>query len=88
MSRGPILATVTSKTNPGRSYDIIMGKDGVMYCSCPAWRFRKDCKHLQEFMHAVYDNAQAIKNKPLPINDPESDLHVALKEAIALLSQG
>jgi predicted nucleic acid-binding Zn finger protein len=36
----------------GTKYDIKTGKDGVVHCSCPAWRFQKvapakrTCKHI------------------------------------------
>lgn len=46
---GRILDTVQSSSNPGKTYDIIEGKDGVIYCSCPRWKFAKTCKHLKEW---------------------------------------
>ena len=44
---GRILDTVPSSSNPGKTYDIIEGKDGVIYCTCTAWKMRKTCKHLK-----------------------------------------
>jgi len=35
-------------------FQIREGGDGVIYCSCPAWRFSKDdpkmCKHLRAYL--------------------------------------
>ena len=44
---GRILDTVPSSSNPGKTYDIMEGKDGVIYCTCTAWKMRKTCKHLK-----------------------------------------
>ena len=36
-----------------KSYEIRVGKDGRVYCTCPAWKFsrgtreEKNCKHLR-----------------------------------------
>ena len=46
---GRILDTIPSSSNPGKTYDIIEGKDGVIYCTCTAWKMRKTCKHLKEW---------------------------------------
>ncbi len=46
---GRILDTIPSSSNPGKTYDIIEGKDGVIYCTCTAWKMRKNCKHLKEW---------------------------------------
>jgi len=40
-----------SLSDPSRSYAVQTGKDGVIYCSCPAWKFQRlsprerTCKH-------------------------------------------
>ena len=48
-----VLATVHSFSN-GDTYEIRKGADGVVYCSCPAWRFGrgKPCKHIEEYRKA------------------------------------
>lgn len=46
-----VLKTVTSSSNPGKHYDIIEGDDGIVYCTCTAWKMSKEnpknCKHLK-----------------------------------------
>ena len=50
-----ILATVPSSSNPFQTYDIRLGADANIYCTCPAWKFQKKhphnrtCKHLKAF---------------------------------------
>lgn len=50
---GPVIATVPSESNPSKSYEIRLGKDGNVYCNCPAWKYQKippadrTCKHLK-----------------------------------------
>ena len=47
-----VLQTVASKSNPDKHYEIRLGGDNRVYCTCPAWKFSKgtkDCKHLREF---------------------------------------
>ena len=50
-----ILATYKSASNPDKRYYIVRGKDEVVYCTCPAWKFSgkggalRTCKHLQDF---------------------------------------
>lgn len=45
-----LLGHVPSDSNPNKSYDIRLGSDGVVYCSCTAWKMKKWCKHL-DFWH-------------------------------------
>jgi hypothetical protein len=50
------LGFVTSTSNPAKQYEIRMGKDGRIYCGCPAWKFsgaegvNKSCKHVRAFV--------------------------------------
>lgn len=51
-----ILATYPSKSNPAKSYNVVEGDDGVVYCTCPAWRMqggdtnsRPPCKHIRDY---------------------------------------
>lgn len=44
-----ILTTVPSGSNPNKTYDIIKGGDGVIYCTCTAWKMSKNCKHLKAY---------------------------------------
>ena len=40
-------------------HEVRKGKDGVVYCTCPSWRFRgHHCKHVEEYQNAIY-NVQA-----------------------------
>jgi hypothetical protein len=72
-----ILQTVPGSN--GKEWHIIRGHDGVVYCDCPAWRFRRTCKHLQ---------AYEITN-PIPayrFDAPHTDdLDTAISQAIQLL---
>jgi len=53
-SPGP-LAVMRSMSNPNKAYQVTLGEDGVVHCSCPAWRFQKlppserKCKHIRQF---------------------------------------
>lgn len=46
---GDVLATNKSSSNPSIVYRILKGGDGVIYCDCPGWKMRKDCKHLKAY---------------------------------------
>lgn len=46
---------VIKSESSGKEYEIRVGKDGVAYCNCPAWKFqhspvqdRKPCKHMKQ----------------------------------------
>jgi hypothetical protein len=50
-----VLATVRSESSAA-SYEIRRGGDGVVYCTCPSWRFSRearDCKHLRKLAVAL-----------------------------------
>ena len=63
---GRILDTVPSSSNPGKTYDIIEGKDGVIYCTCTAWKMRKTCKHLKEWTRKNLTPENLVKDKGKP----------------------
>ncbi len=69
-SMGRILDTVPSSSNPGKTYDIIEGKDGVIYCTCTAWKMRKTCKHLKEWHQKNNLSGMSyVKDKPNSLDE-------------------
>ncbi len=75
---GRILDTVPSSTNPGKTYDIMEGKDGVIYCTCTAWKMRKTCKHLK----AWGEKNHTPKNR---VNDDPNSLEAVVSEEVSKL---
>ena len=68
-----VLATNTSSSNPSKTYNIIEGNDGVIYCECPGWKFKRDCKHLREYhhYHSYGPNlAPPVHSTPTPTPEP------------------
>jgi hypothetical protein len=59
-----LLQTIRSKSNPDKTYDIIRGKDGVVYCTCWAWRINKTCKHLKEYHAQAGTGLQTVQFNP------------------------
>jgi hypothetical protein len=54
MNNSPVvLSRFASKSNPSLSHEVRRGADGVVYCTCPSWRFQKNspsnrtCKHIE-----------------------------------------
>ena len=66
---GTILASVPSKTTAGKSYNIVQGADGVVYCQCPAWKYqrltpsRRTCKHLLGLLTQMKRHEGAVSFK-------------------------
>jgi predicted nucleic acid-binding Zn finger protein len=52
MTKGHKMFELKIQGSGQTAYTVKQGKDGVVYCSCPAWRFQKvaaahrSCKHL------------------------------------------
>jgi len=44
------------------THEVREGGDGVIYCTCPGWRFNKHCKHL-DMWHAHVDEAMVPVKK-------------------------
>lgn len=63
-----LLTTVSG--SKGNVYEIRKGADGITYCSCPSWKFKRQsagdrtCKHLASF-HAgqLGGHAEAVESK-------------------------
>lgn len=59
-----IIGTVKSSSGEG-SYTVARGADGVVYCSCPAWRFQRlapaarSCKHIRALSASVLGKKDA-----------------------------
>lgn len=58
-SKPMLLASVPSDSDPSRTYDVRKGRDGNVYCTCPAWRFQRKpvaertCKHIDRLAAAI-----------------------------------
>ena len=50
------------------SYNIVLGQDYRVYCTCPAWKFSKppvkECKHLRELFDIEGDSVMLELQKP------------------------
>jgi len=60
--RGMLKMTeVQSASDPKKRYEIRLGKDNVVYCTCPAWRFSKAphkcCKHIVAWLGRMQGSA-------------------------------
>ena len=58
---GEILMEYPSASKPGTSYNIVRGRDGVVYCTCWAWKINKRCEHLISFFGQLQRQAKSIK---------------------------
>ena len=76
-----LLARYPSKSNPMKIHDVIKGADGVIYCTCPAWRFRKDCAHIDRYRIDDQDLKNG-KNQPKSEDDLFNELIINLAEGI------
>jgi len=47
-----VLGEVESESS-SRVYRILLGKDDRVYCECPRWKFKKTCKHLDQWREAM-----------------------------------
>ena len=45
-----VVRVVESSSRPGVKYEIRLGHDHRLYCTCPGWKFGgRTCKHLRAF---------------------------------------
>ena len=64
---GKDLTQVKSKTRD-ETYDIVLGQDYRIYCTCKAWQFSKppikECKHLKELFRGNRESVMVELLKP------------------------
>ena len=64
---GKDLTQVKSKTR-NETYDIVLGQDYRIYCTCKAWQFSKppikECKHLKELFGGDRESVMVELLKP------------------------
>ena len=83
---GKVLATNYSKSNPNKSYDIIEGADGVIYCECMGWKMHRDCRHLKEFnVSGLGLPKPPMKKSPVPATTRDS-LQETIEQAVATIN--
>lgn len=60
-----LIRTWPSSGKKGGVYELRMGGDGEVYCSCPGWKFSKDrprvCKHIKAWVESVAKGGQNQK---------------------------
>lgn len=73
-----VLATVPSSSGAG-SYEIRLGGDGNVYCTCPAWKYQKlppkerTCKHMKALSGQIASMTKKLTTKaaaPAPVKAP------------------
>ena len=68
-------------TKMGTYHTITRGKDGVVYCSCWAWKKNRTCKHLDRFFASA--GAKGVNQQPVevvPVQAPR-DFNKPMKTA-------
>ena len=73
-----VLRKFPSRSTPGKYHEIIEAKDGVIYCTCWAWKKNRTCRHLETFkLEVVVPNEQIYHPKEASIKDA---IDAAVKE--------
>ncbi len=86
---GLTLATNRSKSNPNKSYDIIEGADGVIYCECMGWKMHRDCRHLRDYHSGAITNAtKVVPPKPARPVTTTADMTKLVDEAVNMINKG
>jgi len=63
---GKILAEYPSSSS-SNIYHIQEGKDGVIYCDCPGWKFNgRTCKHLKDYQGGAHDAEKIVAEPAKP----------------------
>jgi hypothetical protein len=53
-------------TKLGTYHTVTRGDDGVVYCSCWAWKKNRTCKHLDRFFSNASGNKVVLDPQPAP----------------------
>jgi hypothetical protein len=85
-----VLDTNQSKSNPLKTYDIILANDGVTtYCDCPGWKMSpgpdKTCSHLRAFVAGQLGTPVAVQKKMGKVTT-SADLQAAVALAVATIN--
>ena len=71
-----VLGTYASSSS-NKVYQVIRGHDGVIYCTCPGWKFSRNCKHLQAYnspSSAMPFLIKAVKKGSMENGEPQVQL--------------
>lgn len=62
-----VLKRYESKSKPGTYHEVRRGEDGVLYCTCWAWKRNRTCKHLNDYLHSQIEtvNTETIDKSNL-----------------------
>ena len=85
---GTTLATNSSKSNPNKTYDIIEGADGVIYCECMGWKMHRDCRHLKDYHAGNSPVGMSVKVKPERPVTTAKDMVKLVDEAVNMINKG
>jgi len=85
-----VLDTNQSKSNPLKTYDIILANDGVTtYCDCPGWKMSpgpdKTCSHLRAFIAGQLGTTVPVMKKAGKVTTAEN-LRKAVEIAVATIN--
>jgi len=67
-----LIRTIPSSSSD-RTYELHIGGDGRVYCTCPSWKFQKSkgngtCKHVQAYMQELASGGgAATASKPASV---------------------
>ena len=56
-----ILKQYPSKSTPGHYHKVMVGDDGIIYCTCWGWKKTRWCKHLEDWTHG-----NKVELEPVP----------------------
>ena len=90
--KGPVLGRIKSDSDPEKEYEIRLGADGNIYCSCPAWKYQKKpvkdrmCKHLEKFAKA--HDMKLGEGDEIHFDGELMVLEMAPEEAFSMLQEG